>query len=88
MLLAELRAEVARYAKKMYDSHLVQATQGNLSARDPGSGLICITPSGTDYQLSQAEDVVVLDEQSIFLTVLWNGGYILVKLCYTYTILP
>ena len=53
MLLAELRAEVARYAKKMYDSHIVQATQGNVSARDPSSGLICITPSGTDYQLLQ-----------------------------------
>ncbi len=59
MLLPELRAEVARYAKKMYDSHLVHATQGNLSARDPSSGLICITPSGTDFQLLQAEDVVV-----------------------------
>ncbi len=62
MLLPELRAEVARYAKKMYDSHLVHATQGNLSARDPSSGLICITPSGTDYQLVQAEDIVVVDE--------------------------
>jgi len=63
MLLPELRAEVARYAKKMYDSHLVQATQGNLSARDPNSGLICITPSGFDYELLTAEDVVVVDEQ-------------------------
>ena len=62
MLLAELRAEVARYARKMYDSHLVQATQGNLSARDIESGLICITPSGTDYQLLTAEDIAVVDE--------------------------
>lgn len=62
MQLAELRAEVVRYAKKMYDSQLVQATQGNLSARDPESGLICITPSGADYQLLTAEDIVVVDE--------------------------
>ena len=62
MLLPELRSEVARYAKKMYDSHLVQATQGNLSARDPESGFICVTPSGTDYQLLTAEDIVVIDE--------------------------
>ena len=62
MHLPELRVEVARYAKKMYDSQLVQATQGNLSARDPKSGLICITPSGTDYQLLTAEDIVVVDE--------------------------
>jgi L-ribulose-5-phosphate 4-epimerase len=62
MHLPELRVEVARYAKKMYDSQLVHATQGNLSARDPKSGLICITPSGTDYQLLTAEDIVVVDE--------------------------
>jgi L-ribulose-5-phosphate 4-epimerase len=62
MLLQELRGKVARYAKKMYDSHLVQATQGNLSARDPESGFICVTPSGTDYQLLTAEDIVVVDE--------------------------
>jgi L-ribulose-5-phosphate 4-epimerase len=61
MLLAELRSEVARYARKMYSSHLVQATQGNLSARDPGSGLICVTPSGADYETLLAEDIVVLD---------------------------
>src|SRR5579883_2556373 len=62
MLLAHLRAEVARYAKKMYTSQLVRATQGNLSARDPESGLVCITPSGADYQLLAAEDIVVVNE--------------------------
>jgi L-ribulose-5-phosphate 4-epimerase len=61
MLLADLRSEVARYARKMYSSHLVQATQGNLSARDPESGLICVTPSGADYETLLAEDIVVLD---------------------------
>src|SRR6266550_2289287 len=62
MLLPELRAELALYAKKMYDSHLVRATQGNLSARDLESGFICLTPSGADYQLLTAEDIVVVDE--------------------------
>lgn len=62
MLLGELRVELARYAKKMYDSHLVQATQGNLSGRDPATGLICVTPSGADYQMVTAEDIVVVDQ--------------------------
>jgi L-ribulose-5-phosphate 4-epimerase len=62
MLLPELRAEVARYARKMYDSQLVRASQGNISARDPASGLICIKPSGIDYELITAEDIVVIDE--------------------------
>ncbi|HEY1390060.1 MAG TPA: class II aldolase/adducin family protein [Ktedonobacterales bacterium] len=63
MRLGELRAEVARFAKKMVASGLVRAAQGNLSARDPESGLICITPSGMDYDLVTAKDIVVIDEQ-------------------------
>ena len=62
MLLGELRAELARYAKKMYDSHLVQATQGNISVRDLTTGLICVTPSGADYHMITAEDIVVVDQ--------------------------
>jgi L-ribulose-5-phosphate 4-epimerase len=61
MLLPELRAEVARYAQKMHASQLVRATQGNLSARDPESGLICITPSAADYELLTAEDITVVN---------------------------
>jgi hypothetical protein len=45
MLLVPLRTAVARYTKKMYDSQLVRASQGNLGARDPESGLVCITPT-------------------------------------------
>lgn len=72
MLLPELRAEVAHYAKKMADSQLVQATQGNLSARDPHSGLICITPSGADYQRMTAEDIVVVDDDSAIVEGRWR----------------
>ena len=59
--LTALRAEVARYARKMQDSGLTRATQGNLSARDADSELICITPSGADYDTLTAEDIVVLN---------------------------
>jgi L-ribulose-5-phosphate 4-epimerase len=72
MLLPELRAEVARYARKMYASHLVQATQGNLSARDPESGRICLTPSGADYDLLAAEDIAVVDEEGRVLEGRWR----------------
>src|SRR5215469_16669503 len=58
MLLSELRSEVVRYARKMYTSQLVQATSGNLSARDAESGLICVTPSGADYDELTAEDIL------------------------------
>jgi ribulose-5-phosphate 4-epimerase/fuculose-1-phosphate aldolase len=63
MLLEELRAEVARYARKMERSGLVRATQGNLSARDEESGLIGITPSGVEYEALTAEDIVVVNAE-------------------------
>ena len=72
MQLLELRSELARYARKMYESQLVQATQGNISVRDPESRLICITPSGADYQLLTAEDIVVVDEQNIVVEGKWQ----------------
>jgi L-ribulose-5-phosphate 4-epimerase len=72
MLLPELRAEVARYARKLEASHLVRATQGNLSARDPESGLICLTPSGADYDLLAAEDIVVVDEEGTVVEGRWR----------------
>ncbi|WIG60700.1 MAG: L-ribulose-5-phosphate 4-epimerase [Ktedonobacterales bacterium] len=72
MRLATLRAEVARYAKKMSASGLVRATQGNLSARDPESGLICVTPSGADYDLLSAEDIVVVDAEGAVVEGQWK----------------
>lgn len=72
MLLADLRGEVVRYARKMYESQLVQATQGNLSARDPESGLICVTPSGADYLTLTAEDIVVVDQHGVLVEGKWR----------------
>jgi L-ribulose-5-phosphate 4-epimerase len=71
VLLPDLRAEVARYAKKMATSGLVQATQGNLSARDPSSGHVCITPSGADYEVLTAEDIVVVDGEGTAIEGRW-----------------
>jgi L-ribulose-5-phosphate 4-epimerase len=72
VLLSDLRTQIARYAKKMYESGLVRATQGNLSARDPESRLICITPSGADYQLLTAEDIAVVDEHGKVVEAKWQ----------------
>jgi L-ribulose-5-phosphate 4-epimerase len=72
MHLQELRAEVARYARKMSASGLVRATQGNLSARDPENGRICITPSGADYDTMTGEDIVVVDEEGCVVEGQWK----------------
>lgn len=61
MLLEALRAEVLYYTRKLAASDLVRHTQGNLSARDRESGLICVTPSGMEYDAMSVEDIVVVD---------------------------
>jgi len=60
MLLYELRAEVAKTALLMFRWGLVRGTSGNISARDPESGNVAITPSGMDYERVQPEDIVVV----------------------------
>jgi len=45
----------------MSRSGLAPATWGNISARDPETGLILITPSGMAYDSLQPEDICVLD---------------------------
>jgi L-fuculose-phosphate aldolase len=42
---------------------LTVSTWGNISIRDPETGLIYISPSGMDYEEIRVEDVVVLDHQ-------------------------
>lgn len=61
MLLSELRAEVAGTALGMFRLSLVRGTSGNISARDPESGNVAITPSGMDYEKVQPEDIDVID---------------------------
>lgn len=57
-LLAE---DVVAFAKRIASLDLAPNTQGNLSARDPESGLIAITPHDYSYQAMAPEDVLILD---------------------------
>ena len=40
---------------------LITYTWGNVSARDRETGLVVIKPSGLDYDIMRAEDMVVVD---------------------------
>lgn len=60
MRYEELRREVAGTARKMVASGLVTGTSGNVSARTPDGGVL-VTPSGLDYALLEAEDIVLVD---------------------------
>lgn len=61
MLLREQREQVIAIANKALNSGLIMLTMGNFSLLDRQTGYVCITPSGMDYSLIKAEDIVVLD---------------------------
>ena len=61
MLLSTLRAEVSRLHALLPAHQLVAWTGGNISARDPVTGLIVIKPSGLLYDRLTAESMVVVD---------------------------
>ena len=47
---------------KMLHSGLTVETWGNISARDPESGLIYLTPSGMRYDMINEDDIIVINE--------------------------
>lgn len=56
-----LKESVLNVCKEMYRIGLVRGTSGNVSARDPETGLIAIKPSGVPYDDMKLEDIVVID---------------------------
>ena len=62
MLLRELREQVVEAGVKLVEGHLVYLSAGNVSARDPQTGLIAVKPGGGDYLRLKPEDILVIDE--------------------------
>jgi L-ribulose-5-phosphate 4-epimerase len=60
-VLEEQRAELVRLHAELPRHGLVVWTGGNVSLRDPASGLVAIKPSGVRYEDLTAESMVVLD---------------------------
>ncbi|MCG8485175.1 MAG: class II aldolase/adducin family protein [Clostridia bacterium] len=61
MQLMDLRKELILAGKQLKEYGLITLTGGNVSGRDPKTGLIAITPSGMEYQGLSLEDIVILD---------------------------
>jgi L-ribulose-5-phosphate 4-epimerase len=59
--LEAVRRRLVRLHAELPRNNLVAWTSGNVSARDPDSGLIAIKPSGVRYEDLTAEAMVVLD---------------------------
>jgi L-ribulose-5-phosphate 4-epimerase len=60
-VLEAVRAELVRLHAELPRHDLVVWTGGNVSARDPESGLVAIKPSGVRYEDLTPESMVVLD---------------------------
>jgi L-ribulose-5-phosphate 4-epimerase len=61
VMLEALRAEVHRVHLELPRNNLVTWTSGNVSGRDPQSGLVVIKPSGIRYEALTPENMVVVD---------------------------
>ncbi|MBB5193557.1 L-ribulose-5-phosphate 4-epimerase [Silvimonas terrae] len=62
-MLEQLKQQVLHANLALPQHKLVTFTWGNVSAIDRASGLVVIKPSGLDYEVMCAEDMVVVDLQ-------------------------
>ncbi len=60
-MLEELRHEVCKYNLDLPKYGLVVMTSGNISGRDPETGLVVMKPSGYSYDEMTPDDMVVVD---------------------------
>lgn len=61
MLLQEYREQVVEFGRYLYEAHLVGFADGNISARDPESGLVAVKPSGIPWPKIGTKEVIVID---------------------------
>jgi L-ribulose-5-phosphate 4-epimerase len=71
MLLEALRREICLLHAELIRNNLVAWTSGNVSGRDPKTGLVVIKPSGIRYQALTPENMVVVDMEGAPV----EGGY-------------
>ena len=60
-MLDALRDQVYEANLEIVREGLVVYTWGNVSGRDPETGLVAIKPSGVDYDTMTPEDMVIVD---------------------------
>lgn len=60
-MLEELKEKVLKANLALPKHHLVTFTWGNVSAIDRERNLVVIKPSGVEYDVMTAEDMVVVD---------------------------
>lgn len=88
MLLPELRAEVCTLHAQLPLNNLVAWTSGNLSARDPGTDLVVIKPSGIRFENLTPENMVVVDIEGNLVEGEYKASSDTASHCYIYRNMP
>lgn len=63
MRLGKLREEVVDVLRRLEAAGLVTGTSGNVSVRDPGTGLVAVSPTSIPYDRMRPEDVSIVDPE-------------------------
>ena len=88
MKLQALREEVASLHQELPRNGLVAWTSGNLSGRDPESGLVVIKPSGLKYGELTPESMVVVDQDGKLVEGEYKPSSDTASHCYIYREMP
>jgi L-ribulose-5-phosphate 4-epimerase len=72
MILENLRQAVLTAARQMVLDGIAHGAQGNISARDPETGLIAITPSAVLYAVMEVADICVIDAAGTLVEGRWR----------------
>jgi L-fuculose-phosphate aldolase len=84
----EIRSSVIRYSKLAAEYGLVPNTQGNVSARDPATGLIAITPHDLPYGAMSETDLVIVDDCGHKVAGLYDPSFETPVHCFVYRARP
>ena len=74
-MLEELKEKVFQANLDLVKHNLVIFTWGNVSGIDRENGLVVIKPSGVDYDVMKASDMVVVDLQTGVSRIRWHRPY-------------
>ncbi len=72
MNIKHLKEQVVEANHKLVEYGLVTLTWGNVSGIDRTEGLVAIKPSGVDYNVMKADDIVVVDMEGSIVEGKWK----------------
>lgn len=88
MLLPELRRKVCDLHAELPKNNLVAWTSGNISARDPETGLVVIKPSGLRFEELTPENMVIVDADGRVIEADYKPSSDTASHCYIYRHMP